>query len=88
MVLPGSSLAETRTLTSPTASMPSVTAWTENSSKVAKAYTLKMDFLDTAGNVVETMTVEVPTVKPGERGNFELTPTKPGIVAYKYEALK
>lgn len=60
----------------------------ENSSKVAKAYTLKMDFLDTAGNVVETMTVEVPTVKPGERGNFELVPTKPGIVAYKYEALK
>jgi hypothetical protein len=60
----------------------------ENSSKAAKSYTLKMDFLDAAGNVVETVTTEVPSVKPGERGNFELVPTKPGIVAYKYEALK
>jgi tetratricopeptide (TPR) repeat protein len=60
----------------------------ENLGKAPKAFTVKMDFLDLAGNVVETMTAEIPAVKPGERGEFELVPTKPGIVAYKYEALK
>ena len=40
MVLPGSSLAETRTVTSPTASMPSVTAWTAYSSNVAGTWTI------------------------------------------------
>ena len=60
----------------------------ENLGKAPKAFTVKMDFLDVAGNVVETVTVEVAAVKPGERGTFEMVPTRPGIVAYKYEALK
>jgi len=60
----------------------------ENLGKAPKAFTVKMDFMDAAGTVVETVTVEVPAVKPGERGPFEMTATKPGIVAYKYEALK
>ncbi len=60
----------------------------ENLGKAPKAFTVKMEFLDVAGNVVETMTVEVPAVKPGERGTFEMVPTKPGIAAYRYEALK
>lgn len=60
----------------------------ENLSKTARPYSLKMEFLDTAGNVVETVTTEVASVKPGERGTFELLATKPGIVAYRYEALK
>jgi tetratricopeptide (TPR) repeat protein len=60
----------------------------ENLGKAPKAFTVKMDFLDAAGNVVETVTSEIPAVKPGERGTFEMVPTRPGIVAYKYEALK
>lgn len=60
----------------------------DNLGKAAKSFTLKMDFLDAAGNVVESMTAEVANVKPGDRGTFEFTPTKAGIVAYKYEALK
>lgn len=60
----------------------------ENRGKAAKAYTVKVDFLDIQGNVVESMTAEVPSVKPGETGTFTMKPTKPGIVAYKYDALK
>lgn len=60
----------------------------ENLGKLPKAFTLTMHFLDAAGTVLETKTVEVASVKPGERGTFEFTATKPGIVAYKYDALK
>ena len=60
----------------------------ENFGKTARSFSLKMEFLDGAGNVVETVTTEVADVKPGERGTFELLPTKEGIVAYRYEALK
>lgn len=60
----------------------------ENFTKAARSFTLKMEFLDIAGNVVETVTTEVANVKPGERGTFELLPTTTGIVAYRYEALK
>lgn len=59
----------------------------ENFTRAQKTYTVKMDFLDTKGAVLETLSAEV-TVKPGERGTFALTPTRPGIVAYRYEALK
>ncbi len=60
----------------------------ENLTKAPKTFTVRMMFLDTAGNVLETMTAEVKDVKPGEKGKFEFTPTTRGIVAYKYEALK
>ena len=60
----------------------------ENFTKAPRSFALKMEFLDTAGNVVETMTTAVANVKAGERGTFDFTATKPGIVAYRYEALK
>lgn len=60
----------------------------ENRGKTDKAYTLQVEFLDLQGGVVETMTAQVAAVKPGEHGGFELTATKPGIVAYRYAALK
>jgi hypothetical protein len=60
----------------------------ENRGKAAKSYTVKMEFLDMQGNVVETMTAEVASVAPGATGNFQMNPTKPGIAAYRYEALK
>ena len=59
----------------------------ENFTKAAKSYSLTVNFLDLAGAVVETMTADVANVKAGERGKFALTPSKPGIVAYKYDAL-
>lgn len=65
-----------------------LTGTVENRGKADKAFTVKMDFLDLAGNVVETMTAEVPAVKPTATGTFEMLATKPGIVAYRYEALK
>lgn len=60
----------------------------ENRARADKAYTVNVEFLDMQGAVVETMTAEVPTVKPNETGSFELTATKAGIVAYRYAALK
>jgi tetratricopeptide (TPR) repeat protein len=60
----------------------------ENRSKAPKAYSVVVEFLDLAGTVVESMTAEVPAVKPTETGSFDLTATKPGIVAYRYAALK
>ena len=65
-----------------------LTGMVENFSKVARASAVEFEFLDIAGNVVEAMTAQVPTVKPTERGQFELIPKKPGIVAYRYAALK
>jgi tetratricopeptide (TPR) repeat protein len=60
----------------------------ENFTKAAKSYTLTMHFLDASGGVVESQTVTVADVKAGDRGTFEIKATKPGIVAYKYDALK
>ncbi len=60
----------------------------ENRGRAPKAYTLTVEFMDLAGEVVETMTAEVSTVKPSETGKFEITATKPGIAAFRYAPLK
>jgi tetratricopeptide (TPR) repeat protein len=60
----------------------------ENRARADKAYTVNVEFLDMQGAVVEAMTAQVAAVKPNETGSFELTATKPGIVAYRYAALK
>lgn len=60
----------------------------ENRGKTAKAYTVAMDFLDVTGAVVESVTFEVPAVKPAATGEFSIEATKPGIVAYRYSPLK
>lgn len=60
----------------------------ENRGKAAKSFELVVEFLDKAGTVVETMTAQVANVAPNATGQFQLTATKPGIVAYKYQALK
>lgn len=60
----------------------------ENRGKTPKAYVVNFEFLDKDGAVVETMTANVAEVKPTETGTFQLTATKPGIVAYRYEAIK
>ncbi len=60
----------------------------ENFAKTVRTFSLKMEFLGMDGNVLETATQEVAAVKTGERGKFAFAPTKAGIVAYRYEALK
>lgn len=60
----------------------------ENKGKAAKSYSLTMEFLDTTGAVVESMTTSVENVAAGGTGTFSFQPTKPGIVAYRYKALQ
>jgi tetratricopeptide (TPR) repeat protein len=59
----------------------------ENLAKVARPFTVTVEFMDAQGTVLETMTAEVPETAPGARGEFALEPTKPGIVAFRYRPL-
>jgi tetratricopeptide (TPR) repeat protein len=59
----------------------------ENLAKVARPFTVTVEFMDSTGVVLETMTAEVPETAPGARGEFSLEPTKPGIVAFRYRPL-
>jgi tetratricopeptide (TPR) repeat protein len=60
----------------------------ENRGKAAKSYDIVIELLDKDGSVVESMTANVPSVAPNGMGQFSVTPTKPGIVAYRYQAIK
>ncbi len=59
----------------------------ENRSHAAKTYTVKVDFLDIEGNVVESMSVTTGTAAPNASVPFELRATRPGIAAYRYAPL-
>lgn len=59
----------------------------ENRSREAKTYTVEMSFLDSTGTVVETLTATTESIAAGAVGGFEITATKPGIVAWRYKAL-
>jgi tetratricopeptide (TPR) repeat protein len=59
----------------------------ENRGRAAKAYTVEMSFLNLAGEVLETQTVTTASIAPGATGGFEITATKPGIVAWRYKPL-
>jgi tetratricopeptide (TPR) repeat protein len=56
----------------------------ENRGRAAKAYTVNVSFLDLQGAVVETVSVTTAEVAPNGTGEFTVTATKPGIVAWKY----
>jgi len=60
----------------------------ENRSRAAKAYSVEMSFLNLAGEVVETLTVTTESIAAGATGGFEVTATKPGIVAWSYKPLQ
>ncbi len=60
----------------------------DNRGRAAKAFTVEMSFLNAAGEVVETLTATTESVAPGATGSFEITATKPGIVAWRYKALQ
>ena len=59
----------------------------ENLAKVARPFTLTVEFLDATGGVVETMTATVAETASGARGEFQLEPTGAGIVAFRYRPL-
>lgn len=60
----------------------------ENRSRAAKTYTVEMSFLNLAGEVVETLTVTTESIAAGATGGFEITATKPGIVAWSYKPIQ
>ncbi len=60
----------------------------ENRGRAARTYTVEMSFLNTAGEVLETLTVTTESIAPGATGGFEIIATKPGIVAWSYKALQ
>ncbi|MGA1310204.1 MAG: hypothetical protein ACO31W_09430 [Gemmatimonadaceae bacterium] len=59
----------------------------ENLAKMARSFTVAVEFMDTTGRVLETMTAQVPETAPGARGEFLLEPTTAGIVAFRYQPL-
>ncbi|MFM8911046.1 MAG: FxLYD domain-containing protein, partial [Gemmatimonadota bacterium] len=59
----------------------------ENLAKVARPFTVTVEFMDAKGAVLETMTARVPETAPGARGEFQLEPTTAGIVAFRYRPL-
>ena len=59
----------------------------EPDSDAAKTFTIKLEFIDKAGNAVTTQDVPVGPVAPHERANFKATGTGAGIVAFRYAPL-
>ncbi len=58
-----------------------------NQSDAAKSYTIKLEFIDKAGNAVTTQDVAVGPVAAHERASFKATGTGAGIVAFRYAPL-
>jgi predicted Zn-dependent protease len=58
-----------------------------NQSDAAKSYTMKIEFLDKSGNVVNTQDVAVGPVQPHQSANFSATGTGAGIIAFRYAPL-
>ncbi len=58
-----------------------------NQTDAAKSYTIKLEFIDKAGNAVMTQDVAVGPVGPHERMSFRATGTGAGIVAFRYAPL-
>ena len=59
----------------------------ENLGTAAKAYSLKVDFLDAEGKVVATQTADVGSVEPKGRKEFTVTVSRQGIAAFRYTPL-
>jgi len=68
----------------PTEAKTSLGGRVTNQSDAAKSVTLKISFVDKAGNVVSTQDVPVGPIAPKASANFTATGTGAGIVAFKY----
>ena len=58
-----------------------------NQTDAPKTYTIKLEFVDKAGNAVATQDVSVGPVAPNQRMNFKATGSGAGIVAFRYAPL-
>jgi tetratricopeptide (TPR) repeat protein len=58
----------------------------ENRADVEKSYTLRIEFLDKAGNVVATKEASVGPVAPKAKGRFNVTAEAQNIAAFRYAA--
>ena len=56
----------------------------QNLTEAARPFTLKIDFLDKAGTVVNSQTVEVPALEPKRSKAFKAEGVGAGIVAFRY----
>ena len=59
----------------------------ENRGKTAKSFTVSVDFLDKAGNVLSTETTTVGPVAPKATQPFKITTPKGGVFGYRYKPL-
>jgi len=55
-----------------------------NQTDAARSFTLKVDFLDKSGNVVNSQSVDVPAVDSKRSKAFKVEGTGAGIVAFRY----
>jgi tetratricopeptide (TPR) repeat protein len=69
---------------SPTDAKTTIGGSVQNLGDAAKAFTLKIDFLDKSGNTVTSQTVQVGPVDPKGSKTFKTEATGAGIVAFKY----
>ena len=60
----------------------------DTTTQAAKNYVIPFDFLDGAGKVVATQTVNVGPVAPKEKKEFTVKVDQGGIVSYRYAAVK
>ena len=58
-----------------------------NSSDQSQIYTMKVDFLDASGKLVNSQTTTVGPVAPGQSGKFTVSGTGAGIAAFRYAPL-
>lgn len=59
----------------------------QNSGKAEKSFTVKIEFLDKAGNVVDTKEATVGPVAPQQSAEFTVTAENDTIIAYRYAPL-
>jgi tetratricopeptide (TPR) repeat protein len=59
----------------------------ENRGKTSKSFTVSVDFLDKAGNVISTETTTVGPVAPKATQSFRITTAKGGAFGYRYKPL-
>lgn len=59
----------------------------QNKSSAAKSYSVVFEFLDKAGQVVDTQTATVASVAPNAKGRFSVTTTNKSAIAFRYKPL-
>ena len=59
-----------------------------NQGKAAKPITVKVDFLDAQGSVVQTQQEDLGVIAAGESGRFSLTAPAANVVAFRYSRIE